>query len=93
MRLRGQLAQRLFATRRSLRRWHAGAGAAGAPGEAGGVRRWRAALARGADAFARQRRLAIALRLWRLRGLFARSALGLGFLYIAYLPCISPVSP
>ena len=81
--LRGVLAQRLFATRRWLRRWavwHASAAAAGAPVEAGGVRRWRAALTRGADAFARQRRLAIALRLWRLRGLFARSALDHGFL-------------
>ena len=81
--LRGVLAQRLFATRRWLRRWavwHTGAAAPGAPVEAGGVRRWRAALTRGADAFARQRRLAISLRLWRLRGLFARSALGYGYL-------------
>ena len=81
--LRGVLAQRLFATRRWLRRWavwHTDATAPGAPVEACGVRRWRAALTRGADAFARQRRLAIALRLWRLRGLFARSALGYGYL-------------
>ena len=88
---RGMLAQRLFDTRRWLRRWavwHTGAAAPGASVETGGVRRWRAALTRGADAFARQRRLAIALRLWRLRGLFARSAFGYGYLPLSPPPAL-----